>query len=342
MLTGCGASSPTPPEQPQLSAPVNLPFDLAVNVFSSYLSQTAEQACFAASSQGQCRNDGIASNEFLAGLEQLSLFRELSPSVSRHDYELLIANQLTETPATQQGSTKDQPLQSFSEFSVEWRGVQLDSFLVHYWHQDKVTPQDIQQIILRWAAHAEQQHLFTTPYLYKAMGASDYSGQLVLPQTLGKFRLSQQYLYPDPFKGVLARYLHPEFTDAIVDIAVYPVLAPLTHNSAQQVIHELEDAVEQAKTIAAERAMNIDIKKHQHPISDDTGNIHGMMSELAAEGDDSEALYASIYLFRLEDKFVKFSTTFPSRIGDPLVIQALRELTVPGESALMKELRQAL
>ena len=66
------------------------------------------------------------------------------------------------------------------------------------------------------------------------------------------------------------------------------------------------------------------------------------MTSKSEVSDSGEALYATIYVFRLEDKFVKFSTTFPSRIGDPLVSEALTQLAVPGESALMKELRKAL
>ena len=127
-----------------------------------------------------------------------------------------------------------------------------------------------------------------------------------------------------------------------MDIAIYPVLAPLTGDTEQLISHELEDAVEQARQITVERAMAMEIKKHQQAFSQGESSLQGVMSEIVAEGESDEALYATIYIFRLEDKFVKFSTTFPSRIGDPLVSEALTQLAVPGESALMKELRKAL
>lgn len=343
LTTGCVANAVKPPKQPLLSAPEATPFDLAVNVYSSYISDEVEQQCnTAALSKRPCKNDGIPANDYLKGLEKLSLFAELSPSVSRHDYELLIANQVADFPTGQQQLSSDLPLQSFTEFAVEWRGVHLDSFLVHYWHESKVEPEDVEQIILRWSEHARQQHIFSTLYLYQTMGASDYSTALTLPDLLGEFQLARQFLYPDPFKGVLARYLHPSFSEAIMDIAIYPVLAPLTGDQAQRVSHELEDAVEQAKQIAVERAMAMEIKQHQKIFRHDSSAMQGVMSEIAAEGDSGEALYATIYIFQLEDKFVKFSTTFPSRIGDPLVKEALSQLSVPAESALMKELRKAL
>ena len=342
LTTGCASSAIKPPEQPLLSAPEQAPFNLAVNVYSSYISDEVEQQCNeAALTSNPCKNDGIPANDFLKSLEKLDLFAELSPSVSRHDYELLIANQVADMPANQE-STADLPLQSYTEFAVEWRGVHLDSFLVHYWHTGIIRPEDVEQIILRWSEHASRNNIFSTPFLYQAMGASDYSGALTLPELLGEFQLARQFLYPDPFKGVLARYLHPSFSEAIMDIAIYPVLAPLTGDNQQLISHELEDAVEQAKQIAVERAMAMEIKKHQEIFSQDESSLQGVMSEIAAEGDSGEALYATIYIFRLEDKFVKFSTTFPSRIGDPLVSEALTQLTVPGESALMKELRKAL
>ena len=343
LTTGCASSAIKPPEQPLLSAPEQAPFNLAVNVYSSYISDEVEQQCNrAALTSTPCKNDGIAANDFLSGLEKLDLFAELSPSVSRHDYELLIANQVADMPAGQEPESADVPLQSYTEFAVEWRGVHLDSFLVHYWHDGVIPPQDVEQIILRWSEHANRNHIFSTPFLYQAMGASDYSAALNLPELLGEFQLARQFLYPDPFKGVLARYLHPSFSEAIMDIAIYPVLAPLTGDTEQLISHELEDAVEQAKQIAVERAMAMEIKKHQQAFSQGESSLQGVMSEIAAEGDSGEALYATIYVFRLEDKFVKFSTTFPSRIGDPLVSEALTQLAVPGESALMKELRKAL
>lgn len=324
-----------------MPAPDKAPFTVAVNVFSSYISDAVEQQCRDASlTQTACKNDGIPANEFLAGLERLNLFTELSPSVSRHDYELLIANQVADTPL-QENSKPALPLQSFSEFSVEWRGVQLDSFVVHYWHQGLVTQHDIEQIILRWTTHASEQSIFSTPYLYQAMGASDYTNKLVLPDFLGEFQLARQYLYPDPFKGVLARYLHPTFSEAVIDISIYPVLAPLSGEQSLRIGHELEDAVDQARQIAVDRAMAMQIMRHQQPF-EGVSPLAGVMSEITAESDSGEALYASIYVFQLEDKFVKFSTTFPSRIADPLVSQALNELSVPPQSALMKELRKAL
>ncbi|MDC8832705.1 hypothetical protein [Alteromonas gilva] len=321
-----------------LTAPAETPFNLPVNVFSSYISDATARQCQAAQpTKAECKNDGIAANDFLTALEQLSLFTELSPSLSQYDYELLIANQISSAPDDAQAR------QSYTEFSVEWRGMQLDSHLVQYQHRGAVTPKDVEQIILHWWQHAEKQQIFTTPYLYQAMGASDYTNQLVLPESLNEFELSRQYLYPDPFKGVLARYLHPNFTEAVLDITIYPVLSVLDGQTDERLSKELTDAINEARETASAREMSIDIKQHQTPfIHESSPPEQGLMSEMVAESDSGESLYASIYVFQLEDKFVKISTTFPARVGDELVRAALKKIKVPPESPLMKELRLAL
>ncbi|NVK58215.1 MAG: hypothetical protein HWE26_21695 [Alteromonadaceae bacterium] len=345
-LTACASTQPPPvvptANETLLSAPAETPFNLPVNVFSSYISDATAKQCKAAqSTQAECKNDGIAANDFLTALEQLSLFAELSPSLSQYDYELLIANQITESHSPV-GSVDAAP-QSYTEFSVEWRGMQLDSHLVHYEHSGQVTAQDVEQIILQWWQHAEKQHIFTTPYLYQAMGASDYTNQLILPESLNEFQLARQYLYPDPFKGVLARYLHPSFTEAVLDITIYPVLSVLNEHTSTRLSKELTDAISEARETAAARQMNIDVKQHLTPFNNESAIAEqGLMSEMVAESESGESLYASIYVFQLEDKFVKISTTFPARVGDDLVRAALKEVRVPPESPLMKELRLAL
>ena len=74
------------------------------------------------------------------------------------------SNQVADMPAGQEPESADVPLQSYTEFAVEWRGVHLDSFLVHYWHDGVIPPQDVEQIILRWSEHANRNHIFSTPF----------------------------------------------------------------------------------------------------------------------------------------------------------------------------------
>ncbi|MFS1703102.1 hypothetical protein [Alteromonas sp. AMM-1] len=330
------------PAQPALPVPENVPIALDINVFSSYLSQEGIANCAKDLPAAlQCKNDGIGAADFLTALSSLNLFNSLSPSVSRHDYELLIGNQLTQaTPnASFTGLRK-----SITEFSVEWRGVAIDSFSVEYWHANnaQVATEDINQIVLTWWQHVEQEKVFSANFLYASMGASDYNTLLTLPDAIDTFMLSQRYMYPDPFRGIIARYTHPEFEEAILDIAIYPILSVLTAPSEELVNAELKKAVDTANDVAKARAMAVTMQQLNTPFASELLPNRGVMAEMFAESENGESLFASIYVFQMEDKFVKFSTTFPARIGDPLVKAALPQLRVPPESELMKEIRRAL
>ena len=342
-ILGCAHQvTPPVPAQPILPVPENTPIALDINVFSSYLSEQGMAACQTDLPKSyQCKNDGIPAGDFLNALSSLALFENLSPSVSRHDYELLIGNQLTQP---EESSNAHSPRKSVTEFSVEWRGVSIDTFSVEYWHQNQgaISPSDVSQVILTWWKHVENAKVFSTPYLYAAMGASDYNTQLHLPETLDAFSLSQRYLYPDPFRGVIARYTHPEFEEAILDIAVYPMLSALTQTSDVSVKAELKKAVDTANEVAKARAMAVTMQQLFTPVESAFLPNAGVMAEMFAESETGESLFASIYVFQIEDKFVKFSTTFPARISDPLVQAAFPHLQVPPESALMKEIRRAL
>lgn len=342
-ILGCAQQASQPiPAQPILSAPEKTPIALDINVFSSYLSQEGIAACAENLPESHdCKNDGIPAGDFLTALTSLNLFKSLSPSVSRHDYELLIGNQLSEPKNGGSGST---PRKSITEFSIEWRGVSIDSFSVEYWHQGtgNISEVDVNQIILRWWQHIEQQQVFSANYLYAAMGASDYDTLLTLPASLDDFQLSQRYMYPDPFRGIIARYTHPEYEEAILDIAVYPILSALSPTTGDVVTAELKKAVDTANDVAKARAMAVTMQQSFTPVESEFLPGNGVMAEIFAESETGESLFASIYVFKVEDKFVKFSTTFPARIGDPLVHAALPQLQVPPESLLMKEIRRAL
>lgn len=327
----------------QLSPPVGIPFPIGINVYSSYISDDVAAQCEANLTDNMvCRNDGIAASDFLSTLEHIQLFKELSPSVTRHDYELLIANQLI-SPSDNLDSTPSEGQQSFTEFAVEWRGVGIHSHTIIYNHQGSVRMEDVEQIVLQWWQYAEQHGIFTTPYLYAALNASDYTANLTIPEKLDNFSLSQRYLHPDPFKGVLARYLHPEFEEAIMDMSIYPVLAPITPtNKSQMLRQELIKAVEQAQKVASAKAMTLTIVQENKTFSVEYPFNEGFMTEITAESETGEVIFATVYVFQMQDKIVKFNTTFPARIGDDLVKKALPQIVVPSESALMKEIRQAL
>lgn len=323
-----------------------------INVYSTYLSDgTARQCQQHLPDQQRCKDDAIRSTAFFTALTELDVFSEISPSASLYDYELLIANQMAEVDEsswfrrlikqifpTNISSSKRYYL--YTEITLQWRGIELDSFIAAT--QSQTLPsaeEEAGNIIHKWWQHARNSALFDAAYLFNKVGASNYPKDLQLPEILGDFYLSDRQLHHDPFKGAIARYLHPEYDDAIVDIVVYPILQPLQQPVASLLIDELTKAQNDAQTVAQARglALNVDA-----PIQPFTGpnNATGYYFALHATHPEKETLFATVYLFQQQDKYIKVSTTFPPRVGDQIATQAINAISVPKESTLMKQIRQ--
>jgi hypothetical protein len=63
---------------------------------------------------------------------------------------------------------------------------------------------------------------------------------------------------------------------------------------------------------------------------------------LSADAEDAheQKIYASTYIFVLNDKYIKFTATFPANIATDFIKQAVPYIKVPQESILMAELRK--
>ena len=63
---------------------------------------------------------------------------------------------------------------------------------------------------------------------------------------------------------------------------------------------------------------------------------------LSAASETSPTIYATTYVFKLQDKIVKVSTTFPPDFSDNIVNQLIVNVEVPQESEMMKKVRSLL
>ena len=64
-------------------------------------------------------------------------------------------------------------------------------------------------------------------------------------------------------------------------------------------------------------------------------SIHG-------SNDIDEPLYAATYVFIVKDKLIKFISSFPYHIAEPLVQHIMLTLDVPAESKMMEQVREFL
>jgi hypothetical protein len=347
---GCQTSSSPQPVPTDLPAPATPA--VAINVFSTYLTEAAAAQCKKMNIERQaCRNDGISSMAFLSALQKLNVFSAMSPSASQYDYEVLIANQVARQDVSSSlGSILHKLFPNtfalnwqpyfFSEITIQWRGVELHSTVIETSGTQQGNDSDLAtSVIEQWWTQAQEQHLFSVNYLYAALGASDYFNALAIPETIGNFQLTEQQLHPDPFAGVIARYLHPEFSEAIIDLNVYPILGTLSDDLSPLLHTELSKAQREAQLVADARGYQLIINDPISQFSTNNGKQLGVRLGMEAETQAPDTLYATLYLFIMEDKFIKISTTFPAHISDPLIADAVTKIRVPAESALMHQLR---
>jgi hypothetical protein len=225
-----------------------------------------------------------------------------------------------------------------SEFTLQWRGFALDTYSTSTaLADDQSYQQQALEMVSRWKNHAALVGIFTRDFLYTSLKASDYRRDLFIPSQLGEFYLEDTQLYADPFKGAISRFRHPMFENAILDITVSPILTTLKKVDNNWLINELAEDLKRAESVAVEKRMVLTVDQ---PISSySSTQADGHYFSVHAYDEYNEPLYAATYLFKQKDKLVKFTSSFPHHVADPLVEEALKSLKVPDESELMEQIR---
>lgn len=323
----------------------------ALDFFSSYMSEAGSNQCLSKNSNSPCVEDAIPAEAFFNALKQSQRFVDVLPSSNQHDYQVLIANEAAQVARTSwqkfQGSVLgDQRYRAdtttyFTEISLQWRGLEIHSEMFELDVPTQTDPDNAKlasQVVEQWADSSESQGIFTPSYLFAALKASDYQRDLKIPANIGEFENTDTELYPDPFKGVISRYIHPIYENAVMDITVYPILQDINTPLPDLLNFEMQNELHQAQMVAEARQTPLVVDVPPSPF-ESAGNS-GYRLALSATGTDGEPMFATSYVFKMEDKIVKFSGTFPPRIADDLVSRTLPLMNVPGESVLMAELRQ--
>ena len=340
VLSGC--ASPGPSSDTALTPLPSLPID-KLALFSTYPSNEMVTAC-RQDSEMACEEDMVPPEAFLQafrasenGSEQLTTKNQTA------DYELLIANLGRPDPAPwwrRLVNSQPDSTTQFSEFTLSWRGVELSSTLVKSRFPTTASHTDIAMGLLsRWWQNVEQDSIFSASYLYRQLNASNYDAELQLPGTIDTFSKALTELYHDPLEGVISRYTHPEYSEALLDISVYPIRQSLSTDTAVILDDELKTDLAQAKEVATSRALTLSLIHDTEDTQVATSEGTGRRLALQASSATRDTIYASIYVFRLKDKIIKITTTMPPGFSDALVNRAVPHIRVPGESHLMAMLR---
>ncbi|MDO6566240.1 hypothetical protein Q4561_04165 [Alteromonas sp. 1_MG-2023] len=361
-----GLSEPTSgPES--TDAPVTA---IPIAVFSTYPSAAMLGSCESEGPHSECIEDSISPDAFVSILTSQSWFTDVKPYDNGVDYELLIAN-----VANQNEEKLTNTENHFTELTLQWRGIEIDSRVIqtHVNRSAEARQKALEPLIL-WYKQATDQAIFSPTFLYKAVNASDYDNYLSVPESLGDFTRLDTQLYPDPFKGSITRYTHPAYEDALVDVTVYPILAKLDGNTAnnglpRKAVSSKKAFNEQASAdvYSLENSETTDAILHQQldedwikadkvahsrnltltqpqPVSPFVvqGFANGWRLSLKADSPVDDAIFATTYVFKYNDKIVKVATTFPSDFSDPLANELVAHISVPDESVLMQQVRAML
>lgn len=352
LLAGC-QQVPETQEKPATFLPqyhVSAP----VSLFATYASPTLTAECEALNDNAPCEEDAVGGLQFAATLAEKKWFDEVLTDTDNADYEILIASLSADGPVPDESGLTlhsataglwpaDTVPYYFTELTVQWRGVEINSQQFRTVAMSEKTEAALSEEILNtWWLSAIEKRVFSAEYLFAALGASDYRSELVLPEHIGEFTLEDSQYYPDPFKGIITRYSHPEFADALIDITVSPVMMDLSVPVETRLKTALEINLQEASQIALIQKLelvtdspvevfNVDTPEHQ---------FSGYRLAVHAENEQAEPVFATTYVFEMEDKLVTLATTFPPRIADELIAAALPSIDVPGESELMKAIRK--
>ncbi|OFC70647.1 hypothetical protein [Alteromonas confluentis] len=352
VLAGC-QQVPVTPEKPATFLP-QYHVAAPISLFSTYASSKLTAECEALDTQKKCKEDALSGSQFAQILTEKNWFDEVLTDSDNADYELLIASLSAEGPAPKQKALTlhsasgglwpaDVVPYYFSEITVQWRGVEIDSQQFRTLALSDESDATLSQEVLEtWWLAAIKKRVFSAEYLFAALGASDYRSALALPEQIGAFVLEDSQYYPDPFKGVITRYSHPEYEDALIDITVSPVMVDLSVPVETRLTTALELNLQEARQIATVQGLQLVTDSPPESFTVNTGDtlFKGYRMAVHAESDKSEPIFATTYVFEMKDKLVTLATTFPPRVADELIAVALPSIEVPGESELMKAIRR--
>lgn len=310
---------------------------ITLSVFSTFPSEQLEMVCRESNIdlQPACTEDALPPDAFIGALQANVPFNAILPFEDNADYSLLIAN----LGQTFNNSPEQMQL---AEFTLQWRGIEIDSFTIVQEHTQNTSAQDVAvKLVDAWHKNVITNKIFTSPFLYHALNASDYENNLVVPERVGNFTRLDTQLYPDPFRGSITRYIHPTFEEALVDVTVYPILARLDSDTDALLNAALNEDWNRAGDVATAKNLQLSQAAPASPyIVSET--LKGWRLGLKAESELEPTIFATTYVFQLSDKYIKVATTFPADFSDPIIDELLAQIAVPDESPLMIEIRKML
>ena len=176
--------------------------------------------------------------------------------------------------------------------------------------------------------------------------ASDYTNSLAAPQRTEDFIQTEKKVFDEPILGVMLRYENMTFPEDMITIYVYPIadydwedIDTTLESEIKQALKEVDVLVQYGHYQSREKENWSDLT-----FTDNEREYKGKKVNFVMTDKQGNSLYSDIYMFIAQDKYIKFRTSFDSRMakgsdGDKVVKELLPKITVPPESIYMKNLR---
>jgi hypothetical protein len=175
---------------------------------------------------------------------------------------------------------------------------------------------------------------------------TDYQNQLIAPEVADQFILQEKRIFEEASLGVMLKYQNRDFPADKISVYVYPIRDinwddqdATLQQELKMALLDIDGAIEAGhyKSRDSELFYDVEIKSEQ-------GKFSGKKATLTISLNNDVLIYSDIYLFMAEDKYIKFRTSYDSRLsnqsmGDEVVQSILPLIVVPPESPYMKTLR---
>ncbi len=193
----------------------------------------------------------------------------------------------------------------------------------------------------------QEEGLFSAEYLASKLDSSNYSDDLLLPDTAYDYSRQEKFIFNHPFRGAAVRYIADTPGDEYIDVFVYPIRSTRWDDPADVLEKEASNVKQDIKLNATENELkNAWFGENQlKSLPANEGTVQSMMFESGFEDTLTNEFESQTYLMVFEDKFVKVRHTALKggrtiKVIDKFVTELLNNIKVPEESLFMAKVRK--
>ncbi|WP_444944427.1 hypothetical protein ACJJIK_05160 [Microbulbifer sp. ZKSA006] len=176
--------------------------------------------------------------------------------------------------------------------------------------------------------------------------ASNYQQDLIAPEETNSFVLEKSSIFDEPMLGIALKYDNKQYPTDIINVYIYPIDTISWEDTDEIIAIEMKDIRDEIDLAVEHGHYKARSEESIEAFNFKTGNksYSGQKSSFMLTDKNDIEYFSNSYVFIDKDKYIKFRTSFDSRAtvkwnGDTAVKEILPEITVPGESEYMRNLR---